>query len=133
LCKARTMPVTIDIDYDLACAVALGLIDSDRLVATAHQLTVLDPSARAVGVYSHWLRSDDPLHRATSDYFTARAAAVETPTTKSGITSWLRRDSQQAASPSLDRATRAKQLARKLLTERGVFARAARLGLRTRS
>src|ERR1700732_1069868 len=53
---------------DLACAVALAIVEDPSIVATVEALTVHGPGMRPLGTVRGWLRADDPLHAATNQY-----------------------------------------------------------------
>ena len=118
-------------DFDLACAVAMGFVEHPRMTANLHQLTVLDQRAIPVGTYRDWLSNVDKLHIITRDYLLAREDVTKTsPHVGSGATGWAAATGVKTRYDATTRAQTAKSQARLLLTERGVFTRAKSIGLR---
>lgn len=116
-------------DFDLACAVALGLVEHPQLVANARQVTITDHRGQAVSVHPNWLSPADPLQQLTLEYLRAREEAQNT-TSKPAYGGWGAAASVKTREEAVMRANAAKKQATALLTERGALTRAKTLGLR---
>ncbi len=116
-------------DFDLACAVALGLVEHPRLHANARQVTLLDQRGQALSVHPNWLSPADPLQQLTLDYLRARDEAHRT-TDRPTHGGWSAAAGVKVREDAVLRANTAKRQATELLAERGVLVRAKNLGLR---
>ena len=65
-------PILGVLDPDLACAVALGVVEHPQVVVSQEAVTVHDAGMRPLGTQPDWLVPDDPLHAATREYLQAR-------------------------------------------------------------
>jgi hypothetical protein len=117
------------LDPDLACAVALGLVESPRVAANPEAVTVLDASMRPVGTVRGWLDGDDPLDVATREYLQARREANLTTTPRPGQAPWMATAAIRTRDAANQRAREARERARALLNQRGTFATARAAGL----
>jgi hypothetical protein len=117
------------LDRDLACAVALGLVESPRVAANPDAVTVLDAHMRPVGTLRGWLDGDDPLDAATRDYLRARTEANLTTTPRPGQAPWVAAAAIRTRDAANQRARAARERARDLLAQRGTFAQAHAAGL----
>ena len=61
---------------DLACAIALGMVEAPRVGINVQSITLLDAQMRPADKVDNWLDGDDPLDVATRDYLRARQNAV---------------------------------------------------------
>jgi hypothetical protein len=118
------------LDRDLACAVALGLVEDPRVVANLDVITLHDAFMRPLGAERDWLRGDDPLDAATRDYLQARREAAMTTVYRPGQSAWGAASAIKARDGATSRARQARDLGRALLAERGVLARARQAGLK---
>jgi hypothetical protein len=122
-------PLLGQLDRDLACAVALGLVEDTRIVANLESVTWHDNRMRPLGTVRDWL-GDDPLDVATRDYLRAKREASMTTVRRPGQTGWGVASNVKTRDLANERARAARDQARALLTERGVFAAARRAGLK---
>src|SRR5260221_7537045 len=60
------------LDRDLACAIALGIVEQPSVVANADNITLQDAQTRIIGTEPGWLNGDDPLDAVTRAYLIAR-------------------------------------------------------------
>jgi hypothetical protein len=120
-----------EVDFDLACAVALGIVECNWYLANVHQLNVFDRHLQPVAEYSNWLQPDDPLHQATRDYLVARNQVQQAvPRSYGQAGSWSNASQAKTRELSQMRANEARNFARQILHERGVITRAKSLGLK---
>jgi hypothetical protein len=118
------------LDRDLACAIALGLVESPRVAANPDAITVHDGAMRPLGTVRGWLDGDDPLDGATRDYLQARCEAYATTTPRPGQPPWMAAAAVRTRDGANQRARTARELARDLLTQRGTFTQARAAGLK---
>ena len=118
------------LDRDLACAVALALVEHPRVVASLEAVTLHDAQMRPLGTERDWLRGDDALVKATRDYLGARREANQATVRRPGQTGWAAASGIKARDAATARAVQARELGRGLLAERGVLARARAAGLK---
>ncbi|OWK40413.1 hypothetical protein [Fimbriiglobus ruber] len=119
------------IDFDLACAVAMGFVEHPRMTANLHQLTVIDQRGVPVGTHRDWLSNADKLHLVTRDYLLAREDVTKTSTSVGPRASgWSAATGVKTRYDATTRAQAAKSQARLMLSDRGVFVRAKSLGFR---
>jgi hypothetical protein len=123
-------PILGQFDRDLACAVALSLVEYPHIIANLNALTLLDAGMRPVGTEHDWLRGDDPLDVATREYLAARRDASLASVRRPGQTGWASASAVKTREEANSRARRARDLGRSLLIERGVIAHARRTGLK---
>lgn len=116
-------------DFDLACAVALGLVEHPRLLANARQVTITDHRGQTLSVHPNWLSPADPLQQLTLEYLRAREEAQKT-TSKPAYGGWGAAAGVKVRDEAVMRASAAKKQAAALLAERGALTRAGTLGLR---
>ena len=116
---------------DVACAIALGVVDAPHVTASLDALTITDPLLRTARTQPGWLDGSDPLVIATRDYLTARRAAMlSTPRpTQSG---WAAASTIRAREAANARAIQARGTALKILQTRGVLHHASRAGMTIR-
>ena len=117
------------LDKDLACAVALGLVESPRVAANPEAVTVHDAHMRPLGTVRGWLEGDDPLDVATREYLQARREANLTTTPRPGQAPWMAAAAIRTRDAANQRARTARERARALLGQRGTFAAARAAGL----
>jgi hypothetical protein len=114
---------------DMACAIALGILEDTRVTVNLEAITVHDTQMRPIGTVRNWLSDDDPLDLATHEYLQARRqAAMTDPLPRQGA--WAAASSQKNREDALERAKRARDRGNSLLAERGVLAHARRSGLK---
>jgi hypothetical protein len=118
------------LDQDLACAVALGLVENPRVAANPEAVTVHDGHMRPLGTVRGWLDGDDPLDVATREYLRARQEANLTTTPRPGQAPWMAAAAIRTRDAANQRAQAARQRARALLDQRGTFAAARAAGLK---
>jgi hypothetical protein len=114
---------------DVACAIALGIVEAPRVGTNLHSITLLDNQMRPVGKLDKWLEGDDPLDVATREYLQARQEAVQAGVRKGYQTGWNMAASAKARELAVKRSLTAKITAKKLLEERGVLEHARQQGM----
>ncbi len=118
------------VPHELACAVALGIVEDPRIAAGPEAVTVYDARMRQLGTVPNWLAGNDPLDAATRDYLEARREATMTTVRRPGQSAWNFASATRARDGANERARQARALGRGLLAERGVLAYAQGNGLR---
>jgi hypothetical protein len=116
---------------DIACAIALGVVDNPNVTATLDALVVTDPQLRTTRTQSGWLEGTDPLVVATRNYLTGRRDAMlngPRPTQ----TGWAAASAVRAREAASARANQARSTALKILQTRGVLHHARRAGMTIR-
>jgi hypothetical protein len=114
---------------DLACAIALHIIEDNRVVANLEALTLHDERMRPLGTVRDWLAGDDPLDVTTRDYLKAKREASMTTMPRPGQSAWAAASATRTRDAANQRARQARDLGRMLLAERGVLAHARQKGL----
>jgi hypothetical protein len=115
---------------DVACAIALAIVEDPRVVANVDSLTLHDKNMRPLGTISGWLNSDDPLRVVTRDYLQAKREASMTTMRRPGETGWAAASAARTRDGANQRAREARDLGRALLAERGALAHARNSGLK---
>src|SRR5262245_11431405 len=110
------------IDLDLACAVAVNLVEHPMLRVTPVAVTLLDARQQTVDQVSGWASAADPLHMLARDYLMARRDAM-LATTKGTGSHWGYSGAARGRDLANRKAIQAKNQARTLLEERGVLQR----------
>lgn len=118
-----------DVDRDLACAVALGIVEYPRVIALLDAVTVHDAAMRPICTQRDWLDGTDPLDVATREYLMARREAMGAGAKKLGA-GWAAAGAARQRDTAIIRANEAKAQGRALLIERGVLDRARTAGLK---
>jgi hypothetical protein len=116
---------------DLACAIALGVVDNPNVTATLDALVVVDPRSRTSHTQTGWLNGADALVVATREYLTARRDAMlngPRPTQSA----WSASAVVKAREAANMRAIQARNTALKILQTRGVLHHARRTGMTVR-
>jgi hypothetical protein len=117
------------LDPDLACAIALGLVEHPRVVANQEAVTVHDACMRPLGTARNWLDPEDALDAATHDYLGARREAGLTTVPRPGQSAWGAASAARTRDLATRRAVQARQVGLRLLAERGTLAHARAAGL----
>ncbi|MFT3880464.1 MAG: hypothetical protein QM703_12480 [Gemmatales bacterium] len=117
------------LDADLACAIALGVVENSRMVTTIQQVNVLDSSGLVVP-HKNWLRETDPLHQLTKQYLQAKAESQQSGVHQRPQAGWNMEAALKARDQANERAMLILIQARQLLEARGVLKRAKLEGLR---
>jgi hypothetical protein len=120
----QRLPILGQLDRDLACAIALGLIEDPHVAANPEAITLLDMNMRPLGTERDWLAGDDPLDVATRDYLVARKEVAAASVRRPGRTAWGSAGAIKARDGAADRACVAREKGRMLLVQRGVLANA---------
>lgn len=123
-------PILGQLDRDLACAIALGIVEAPRVVANAQVITLHDARMRSLGSLPSWLDTDDPLDQATRACLLARQEAIQAGAKNRGQGGWAASSAIKQREEANRRAIEAKNLAMQLLQQRGVLAAARAQGLR---
>src|SRR5258708_3354727 len=106
------------LDRDLACAVALGLVDRPGVVVNPQTITLQDAERRPAGSVTDWLQGEDPLDVATREYLQARQEAILSGP-KPNAKPWEATARTKAREAANQRAIAARTRGRALLEERG--------------
>jgi hypothetical protein len=125
----KRAPILGQVDPDLACAVALGLVEWPRVEVRLEAITVHDTEMRVVGTVSDWLTPEDALDAATHTYLSARREAGLTTMRRPGQAPWVAAAAIKTRDLANKRAVEARDLGRALLIERGVLEHAREAGL----
>jgi hypothetical protein len=115
---------------DVACAVALGVVEDPRVVPTLESVTLYDERLRPLGTLPNWLNGNDPLDVATRDYLRAKREANMTTAPRPGQTAWGFASAARSRDGANQRARQAREVGRGLLAERGVLTYARTAGLK---
>ena len=118
------------VDLDLACAVALGIVEAPRMVVNLHQINVLDQRGTIMQSATNWIIPSDPLHQLTRHYLEARTEAQKASSSNTYMKGYGNSTGIKSRDEANQRANLAKSKARQLLAEHGVLARAQSLGYR---
>ncbi len=118
------------VPHELACAVALGIVEDPHIAPNADAVTVYDAHMRPLGTVPNWLAGNDPLDAATRDYLRAKREATMTTVRRPGQSAWNYSAATRARDGANERARQARALGRGLLAERGVLDYAQGNGLR---
>jgi hypothetical protein len=124
-------PPSATLHPDVACAIALGVVDDPNVTASLETLTVVDARLRTTHSQPGWLDGADALSVATREYLTARRdAMLNGPRrTQSG---WAASAAIKARETANIRANQARNTALKILQDRGVLHHARRNGMTVR-
>ncbi len=123
-------PILGKLDRDLACAVALSIVEAPHIVVNLESVTLHDERMRPLGTERDWLRGNDPLDAVTRDYLTARRAVNQAGVRRPGQTGWAAASSIRAREEAIRKAQEMRDLGFTLLCERGLIAWARRTGLK---
>jgi hypothetical protein len=127
---ANRTPILGQLDRDVACAVALAIVEHPNVIANLDSVTLLDASMRPLGTEPNWLGGDDPLDTLTRDYLRARREASTASVRRPGQTGWAAASAVKTRDEAIRRAQQARERGRALLVERGVIAGARQAGLK---
>jgi hypothetical protein len=124
-------PPSAPLHPDMACAIALGVVDNPNVTASLDALIVVDARLRTTRTVTGWLDGADALAVATREYLTARRdAMLNGPRpTQSG---WAASATVKARETANIRANLARSTALKILQDRGVLHHARRNGMTVR-
>ena len=124
-------PPSVPLHPDMACAIALGVVDNPNVTASLDALIIVDPRLRTTNTQAGWLNGADALVVATREYLTARRdAMLNGPRpTQSG---WAASATIKARETANIRANQARNNALKILQDRGVLHHARRAGMTVR-
>jgi hypothetical protein len=115
---------------DMACAIALGIVEDLHVTVTADAISLFDPRLRSTRTQTGWLAGADPLDEATRVYLHARRDAMLTTARPSSYGSgWRAAAAAKTRDASNTKAIQAKTRAFQLLEQRGVIGNATRSGL----
>jgi hypothetical protein len=117
------------LDPDLACAVAVGLVEHRLVAANLEAVTVHDARMQPVGTRRDWLDGADPLDVATREYLTARRDATLAGSRGPGSSAWGAAGVAKKRDEANRKANEARLRVKALLEQRGVLARARAEGL----
>src|SRR4051812_44117210 len=95
------------LDRDLACAVALGLVEDPRVVANSEAVTLHDGQLRPLGTERGWLQGDAPRDAAPRDYLRARSEAVKASSPSLQQSAWRSASAVRARDDANSRARQA--------------------------
>jgi hypothetical protein len=122
-------PILGRLDRDLACAIALGIVDYPLLTVTPEAVTLRDEAMRELGTERGWLDGDDPLDTATRAYLEGRRDAMLAGTRLSQG-GWAGAAAVREREKGNQQANQAKIKAREILDQRGTLTVARDIGMR---
>jgi hypothetical protein len=125
----RGDPILGQLDRDLACAIALAIVEKPQVHANVNVITLHDAQMRPLGSVSNWL-GDDPLDQLTRTYLEGRHQATQAGMRKLGQAGWAGSAAIKAREEGNRRANEARKKGNELLKERGVLDAARNQGLR---
>jgi hypothetical protein len=114
---------------DMACAIALTIVENPHVVANLEAITLHDTAMRPLGTVRNWLTDTDPLDQATREYLSAKREASMVPARRPGQSDWVTVSGVKKRESATQRACRARELGRALLAERGILTQARKAGL----
>jgi hypothetical protein len=117
------------LDPDLACALAVGLVEHPLIQANLEAISLYDQDLTLIGRYPDWLDVNDPLDAATRAYLEARRTAHEARRHHEDDNAWAAAASLRVQEDASKRAIAARSAARQLLEEREVLASARAAGM----
>jgi hypothetical protein len=117
------------LDPDLACAIALGLIEHNFIQANLECITIRDGDFEILGEQTNWLTEEDPLDAATRDYLVARHQALLAGHHGESDDAWAAAQAIGAREEANRRAIESRTAAKAILDERRVLGSARAAGL----
>ncbi|MFL5245082.1 MAG: hypothetical protein ACJ8FY_23515 [Gemmataceae bacterium] len=117
------------LDPDLACAIALGLVEHNFIVANLEAITLHDEDFQTLGQQRDWLTDEDPLDVATHDYLAARREALFAGHHGEGDNAWAAAAAIGTREEANRRAVEAREAGRAILEERRVLESARAAGM----
>ena len=117
------------LDPDLACAIALGLVEHNFIQANLESITIHDEDFQVLGQQTNWLTEDDPLDQATRDYLVARHQALLAGHHSESDNAWAAAEAIGTREEANRRAIAARTTARAILDERRVLESAKAAGM----
>jgi hypothetical protein len=115
---------------DMACAIALAIVEDSRVVANLEGITLHDVAMRPLGTHRGWLEGNDPLIVATREYMRAKREATMTTAPRPGQSGWGAASAAKTRDTANARAREARDRGRALLAESGILAHARQTGLK---
>src|SRR5262245_59888272 len=109
------------LDPDLACAIALGYVEHNFIVANLDGITIHDADFEILGQQTDWLTEDDPLDIATRDYLSARREALLSGYHHEEDNAWAAAAAMGTREEANRRAITARAAGKALLEERRVL------------
>ena len=116
---------------DLACAIALSIVDNPHVTASLDALVVTDPRLGSSRTQTGWLNGTDPLLITTREYLTARRDAM-LASPRGAPSAWAASSAVKTRETANARAIQARARALRLLQDRGVLHLARRSGMTVR-
>lgn len=123
------------LDPDLACAIALGLVECPRVSVCLEGVSLYDERLNRIGSEREWLDPDDQLHQATRSYLLAQREmhrASARPAGYGSYGSWEATANARKRQQAVTQALEARTVARLHLMKRGTLDAARRAGLAVR-
>jgi hypothetical protein len=117
------------LDPDLACAIALGLVEHNFIVTNLECITIHDEDFRPLGQQRDWLTDEDPLDLATRDYLTARRQALFATHQAEADNAWAAAAGLATREEANRRAVEARAMGRAILEQRRVLESARAAGM----
>jgi hypothetical protein len=124
-------PPSAPLHTDLACAIALGVVDNPNITASLDSLVIVDARLRTTRTVTGWLNGADALAVATREYLTARRDAMLSGS-RPGQSAWAASAAIKARETANMRANLARNTALKILQDRGVLHHAPGAGMTVR-
>jgi hypothetical protein len=130
----RILPMPRDLilnklDPDLACAIALGLVEHNFIQANLESITLHDEDFQILGQQKEWLTEDDPLDLATRDYLVARHQALLAGRHGESDNAWAAAQAIGTREEANRQAIEARATAKAILEERRVLESAKAAGM----
>jgi hypothetical protein len=117
------------LDPDLACGIALGLVEHNFIVTNLESITIHDEDFETLGQQRDWLTDEDPLDLATRDYLTARRQALLAAHQGEADNAWAAAAGIASREEANRRAVEARATGRAILEQRRVLESARAAGM----
>jgi len=117
------------LDPDLACAIALGLVEHNFIQANLESITIHDEAFEVLGHQTNWLTDDDPLDQATRAYLIARHQALLAGHHSESDNAWAAAQAIGTREEANRQAVEARATAKAILEERQVLESAKAAGM----
>ena len=122
-------PILGLLDRDIACAIALGVVESPLVTITPEAVGIIDPRTRATRTLAGWLDGSDPLDVAVREFLQARKDAMRAAPSGAGG-AWSSASTIKNRDAANQKAIAAKNRALAFVKERNVVQSARLAGFR---
>jgi hypothetical protein len=117
------------LDPDLACAIALGLVEHNFIQANLESITIRDADFQILGQQADWLTEDDPLDVATRAFLVARHQALLAGHHGESDDAWAAAQAIGTREEANRQAIQARLTAKAILDERRILESAKAAGM----